>query len=144
MELNRVHAILIILVLAFIYSFYIATRNDLPNFLVKANHGCIYGCETCEQYTLKRGASYIIEDIEAKEKKKLDNCLFTAWNFSHFIMYAVITTIAPEYYVEFAAMGVGFEIYECWRYQCDDYMDFVANCMGIGTGLLINQTFIKQ
>jgi hypothetical protein len=39
---------------------------------------------------------------------------------------------------------VGFEIYECWRYQCDDYMDFVANCMGIGTGLLINQTFIKQ
>jgi hypothetical protein len=54
-------------------------------------------------------------------------------------MYALLTYILPEFAIPFMFMGIGFEYYEYKVYDCGDYMDVIANNIGILTGLLLSK-----
>lgn len=122
----------VILLIAYIYSFYIAPNENIPETLKNINHYCFYNCtDKCSV----RGGSYIIESEE--ESKKIDKCLFTSWNASHFILYLILGYYYPQYYIKLALLGVAFEGYEHVKYDCADGMDIIANIAGLtlGTGI---------
>lgn len=146
-----IYVVIIIFLLCFVYSFHIATNPNIPIYLKKLNHSCVYGCNIninkcsnsnkCSNIILPRGKSYIIEDIDYITKNKLDNCSFTSWNLSHYLMYTIVTALCPEFALHFFTLGVLFEGYEWAVYDCHDMMDIAANTAGIGTGLLISKAF---
>jgi hypothetical protein len=140
---NKVAAgyILAILVMTYFYCFYVATHPKLPKKIRDIHHSCVFGeCQNnnCKKVISYRGDNYTIEDIDAKKKDKIRNCSFTFWNLSHFTLYAILTYLCPEFYMEFFLMGIGFEAYECVVYDCHDVMDVIANTAGIATGLFVS------
>ncbi len=135
--------IAIILALTYFYCFYVAPHPDIPQKMKDMHQSCLLGeCknDTCQKIIDKRGDNYIIEKTDEARRQRIRNCSFTFWNFSHFMLYAVITFMCPEFYMEFFLMGLGFEVYECYVYDCHDAMDIVANSAGIGTGYLLAST----
>jgi hypothetical protein len=134
-----VYVVITIFIITYTYSFYVAPNPKIPQVMKDMHHSCVYGCSTenCRNVVLPRGRSLILEDISEEERYKLSNCSFTFWNLSHYLMYTVITSICPEYALQFFALGILFEGYEWYKYDCHDYMDIFANTSGIITGLAI-------
>lgn len=129
--------IALILALTYFYCFYVATYSGIPQKLKDMHQSCLLGeCknDTCQKIIDQRGDNYIIEKTDEVRKRRIKNCSFTFWNLSHFMLYAVITFLCPQMYMEFFIMGLGFEVYECYMYDCHDAMDIVANTAGILAG----------
>ena len=128
---------LIILVLVYIYCFYIATHENIPVCIKKIQEACLYGCndESCKSNVLPKGTSYIINDEEASRKS--ESCIISSWNVSHFILYTLLSYLNPTMWRELIGMGVAFEVYEHYAYNCEDVMDIFANTAGVILGSYI-------
>ena len=137
-----IYVVIVLFMLTFMYSFYIAPHPKLPDSVKNLNHGCVYGCSPSTLKHLPRGSNYFIEESTPETKQKLDSCLFTAWNLSHLILYFFVTMACPEYALEFFGLGVAFEGYEWYAHGCEDIMDLFANGAGILAGLAVNKRFM--
>lgn len=125
--------IIVVILITYIYSFYIAPNKNIPEILKNINQKCIIGCNNCAI----RGGNYIIEDKSMS--KKMDNCLITSWNVSHFVMYAILGYNYPLYLPSLTALGITFEIYEHYRYDCADLMDIPSNIAGLCVGYMLSK-----
>lgn len=134
--------ILSILTLAYIYSLLYAPSieniNDdtFTTSIAKMNKSCLINCnsEKCKKYIMdSRGKKYFIS-IPASEQEHIQNCIITFWGFTHFIMYFILALLVPAFYIELFFIGVGFEIYEFYNFECHDVNDIYLNALGILLG----------
>jgi len=134
--------ILTILSFAYIYSLVYAPSIENSNddsfttSVAKMNKGCLLNCtsENCKKYiTDSRGKQYFIS-IPADEQEHIRGCIITFWGLTHFVMYFILALLVPAFYIELFFIGVGFEIYEYYKFDCHDVNDIFLNTMGILLG----------
>ena len=132
--------VLIILCFTFIYSIIIVPNVKLPKFIEDIHHKCYINCygDVCKKIAKNRGGSYFIES-DASENEKIKNCAVTFWNLTHFILYAVITFLKPQFILQFFKLGIAFELYEYLMYDCADYIDIISNGLGCATGYCLSK-----
>ncbi len=82
-----------------------------------------------------RGSNYFIESKSDVNNTK-SKCLTTVWNLSHLFLYAIIGYIYPDpvSLVSWFSVGVSFEIWEKYAYNCEDPLDVVYNGLGLIIG----------
>lgn len=91
------------------------TDNDTVRRLVEQSRG--------KQYYLTGGTN---------ESSDLSSCGVTIWEASHLLMHLFI-----GYWLDLRyslALGVGFEIYEWWRFGCENVFDVLYNSIGAVAG----------
>jgi len=81
-----------------------------------------------------RGGSYIIGVDDPARNEKMQSCLVTFWGLGHFLTYLLLGVAAPDMFWETFAIGVGFEVYEAYRFDCHDVFDIVLNSAGFLAG----------
>jgi hypothetical protein len=86
--------------------------------------------------TATRGKNYIISDRGGTSSARLKSCLITFWSFAHFMLYFILGLLLPHMFLETFVIGVGFEIFEYYKYDCHDALDIFFNT----TGFLIGRT----
>lgn len=131
--------ILSILTFAYIYSLIYAPLieniNDetISSSISKMNKSCLISCSSkrCKRYVNNnRGEQYFIS-IPPDEQQYIKSCLLTFWGFTHFFMYFILTLLVPAFYFELFFIGLIFEFYEYYRYNCQDINDIYLNTLGI-------------
>jgi hypothetical protein len=134
--------ILTILTFAYIYSLIYAPSIENSNddsfttSISKMNKSCLLNCksDSCKKYISdNRGRQYFIS-IPPSEQEHIKSCIVTFWGFTHFLMYFILAMLVPAFYVELFFIGVGFEIYEYYKFECHDVNDIFLNTMGILLG----------
>ena len=134
--------ILTILTIAYVYALIYApsienaSHNTFEGSVSKINKSCLLNCksENCKDYIAKnRGKQYFIS-IPTHEQEYIKSCVITFWGFTHFFMYFILSLLVPSFYLEFFAIGVLFEIYEYYKYDCHDVNDIYLNTFGILLG----------
>ena len=134
--------IIILFSVAYIYCLVYAPSieniNDdsFTSLISSMNKSCLLNCnsDNCKKYIRNiRGDKYFIS-IPKDEQIHIKNCLITFWGFSHFLLYLFATLILPDFYIEFFFVGIGFELYEYYRFDCHDANDIVLNTLGIIIG----------
>jgi hypothetical protein len=139
-----VNIIIIITILTFayiyciIYAPLIENSNDdsFTTQIANMNKSCLLQCksESCKNYiSNNRGNQYFIS-IPISEQEEIKSCVITFWGFTHFLMYFVLALIVPAFYIELFFIGVMFEIYEYYKYDCHDLNDIYLNVFGILLG----------
>ncbi len=147
-EKNNKYSIRNILLLIFIYSIayyycivYAPTieNNKDDSWVTKLsnmNKSCLVNCKTkeCETHIKNsRGNTYLIS-LPKEEQGYLKKCLITFWGFSHFLLYFVLAFFVPKLYIEEFIIGILFEIWEYYKFDCHDMNDIVLNGIGILLG----------
>lgn len=138
--------ILSILSIAYIYSLVYAPSIENSNddsfttSISKMNKGCLLNCasEYCKKYiTDSRGKQYFIS-MPPSEQEYIKGCIITFWGMTHFLMYFILATLVPAFYVELFFIGIVFEIYEYYKFDCHDVNDVYLNTMGILLGKFLS------
>lgn len=106
----------------------LATRwfPQLENIIEK----CWIDGEFTSNLKFLRGPQYTLTGNEPKK----EFCLVTTWGVSHFIMYAVIGYMFPQFFWESFAIGVAFEGLEWATLECHDVLDIAWNTFGFVFG----------
>jgi hypothetical protein len=134
--------ILTILTIAYIYALIYApaieTSDDdsYTTSIAKMNKSCLLNCKSdgCKKYISdNRGKQYFIS-IPPSEQEHIKSCIVTFWGFTHFLMYFILALLVPAFYIELFFIGVGFEIYEYYKFECHDVNDIFLNSFGILLG----------
>lgn len=139
-NIRQVIAIIMLYVLAYIYSLIIAPLYSKEKDGINRIHeSCVYGCEICKHATKYRGNNYYIgTSMLESDKKNITKCILTFWGCSHALLYALIGYIAPNLFIETFVLGVVFEIYEKYKFNCEDPLDILWNSLGFIIGAQIN------
>lgn len=107
----------------------------------KIHEGCVLGCKAqdaqCQNdwwtsLTQYRGKNYYI----GLDKTPNRFCFATFWSMSHFILYAFLGYMAPDYFWTTFLIGAAFEWYEHEYYDCHDLLDIGFNTAGFLVGRL--------
>jgi hypothetical protein len=139
---TNIMLILSVLTIAYIYSLIYAPSieniNDgsFTTSIAKMNKSCFLACKTqkCKKYISKsRGKQYFIS-IPSEDQEHIKSCIITFWGLTHFIMYFILTFIFPDFYIELFFIGIGFEVYEYFKFDCHDINDIYLNTLGILLG----------
>jgi hypothetical protein len=85
-----------------------------------------------------RGDNYLIGIEDPVKNERMKNCLVTFWGVAHFALYFVLGVAAPDMFWETFAIGVGFEIYENYKFDCHDVLDVGLNSAGFLLGRLFS------
>jgi hypothetical protein len=138
--------ILTILTVAYIYCLVYAPSIESSNddsfttLIANMNKSCLINCKSddCKSYIDKsRGAQYFIS-IPEDEQTHIKSCIITFWGFTHFLLYFVLALIVPDFYIELFFIGISFEIYEYYKYDCHDMNDIALNTGGIILGRFLS------
>lgn len=134
--------IFVILTFAYIYSIIYApsiensSDDSFTTSIAKMNKSCLLNCKSkqCKDYIgIGRGKQYFLS-IPVSEQEHIKSCIITFWGFTHFVMYFILALCVPAFYVELFFIGIGFEVYEYYNYDCHDTNDIFLNTMGILLG----------
>jgi hypothetical protein len=87
-----------------------------------------------------RGANYIIGKPPTGGVDGGSQAI-TFWGMSHFALYALIGAMCPGMFWPSLFVGIGFEAYECKKYNCEDLLDIALNTSGFLAGMGIRQVF---
>ena len=120
------------------------------NSLYKILHKCGYYNESdsIEFLTSTRGSNYYTfsddTKIVNKKEKELDKknhmyCLISLWALTHVGLYIVIGFYCPNLFIETFIIGVLFEFFEKYYWNCQDSLDVIFNSIGFGIGYSINK-----
>ena len=133
-------AAILLYVASYIYALkfavYIGTCNkkwcrNVNNYHEKCMVNCgEYSCGL----TTTRGENYYIGVTGEEQKDVLNKCLVTFWGGSHFILYLLLGFFCPNLFWQTFILGVLFEIYEEYMYDCHDALDVVLNTAGFLIG----------
>lgn len=132
--------VIILYIVAYIYSIHFAVtitgRKDGTYGKINNMHeSCIIGCPSdANILTQYRGKNYYIGGTDGEKQSMLNSCLATFWSFSHFLLYSAIGFLAPDLFWDTFFIGVMFEAYESWAFDCHDLMDIVYNTSGFIVG----------
>lgn len=137
-------------VIAYIYCIMVATyiqRNQDTSPLYKAindlHESCLLPCEaeTCKTLTSQRGSNYYIGATSEERKDQLGTCLFTYWSLQHFLFFFALGFLTPDLMFEALSIGLLFEIYEYYRFDCHDVLDLLLNTLGFLAGNYLARTW---
>ena len=138
-------AIYIITILVYIIAYVLAIEiapkislcdSEMCTKFNKTHKSCIIENSTIARIsTVGRGNKYFIG--EGDNPTTLNNCVLTFWGSTHFLLYFVLGIIAPNLFWETFAVGVGFEIYEYYKFKCHDVFDIILNSSGFLIGKYI-------
>lgn len=143
---KNVMTILLISIIAYIYCIIFAPyiekykNNSVSKFIDKIHKTCFFNCKSkqCKQYMEKcRGENYFIA-TPVYEQLSIKGCILTFWGATHFLFYFILTFLFPNFYIEFFIMGIGFEVYEYYKFNCHDYNDIFLNTFGIILGNVLS------
>jgi hypothetical protein len=127
----------IVYIYCIIFAPYVEQNNTgLFSYIDKMHKKCLYSCKSdqCYEYMINtRGENYFISTPIYKQKS-IKKCMFTFWGFTHFIFYLILSFLFPSFYMEFIIIGILFEIYEYYRFNCHDFNDLILNGLGIFIG----------
>ena len=128
--------VLFLYIIAYIYSLVYAPMiaNDKDHFINKLHEKCLYECDVCRIITSGRGDNYYIAAMTPEKQKQLNKCLFSFWGLTHFILYVFIGYFAPDLFYETFIVGIVFEVFEFYKYDCADPLDIVWNTLGFIVG----------
>lgn len=106
----------------------------------KMQHGCLIStnCNICTKY---RGNNYTLAKTN-HDKEKLKKCFLTTWGLSHILFNATMAFIFPMHLCELFAMGVIWEGFEHFIWDCMDPLDIVMNASGLILGRIARQCTI--
>lgn len=109
---------------AFVYSLYI-----VPNFsfLDSFHSRCIQTINI--DLSFLRGKNYYLNDETSTEKNK--NCLTTMWNGIHVLFYFILGLLFPEHIKILSFLGIAFEVFEFFVFDCHDISDIIYNELGL-------------
>lgn len=128
--------------------------------LRKLSQECIFLPETpiTEILTSWRGSKYYVLTLD-KEKRERENhlfenekdivhkrryCLMTMWAFTHMWLYLIIGFYCPKLFFASFFVGVLFEYFEGYFFQCHDALDIVFNSLGFLIGYQLQKWVFKQ
>ena len=123
-------------VVAYIYSIIIQPKigQSLDPHLIKFNayqDMCIVNGKYAPSFLYSgRGKDYII----GKDTNTLADCFVTFWGFSHFVLYVILGYYCPNKFYTTLFIGIAFEIYEWYQFNCADPLDIVFNILGFAFG----------
>jgi hypothetical protein len=118
-----------------IFTFMEGWPDETQEKINKVQATCLVKCESkCDKVTKLRDDSYYTTGI-ANAKK----CIFTLWEFSHFLFHIAI----GYYYNIYASVGisVGYEIYEHYVRDCGSLLDLIWNFSGFLVGTTLRYGF---
>ncbi|AYV81799.1 MAG: hypothetical protein Harvfovirus63_2 [Harvfovirus sp.] len=131
---------ILLYIAAYIYALKIAVgighcNDELCKKINSVHENCIMGCDhkSCA-LTKSRGSNYFIGITDEEKKANLDRCLVTFWGATHFILYFLLGVLTPDLFWETFTVGVAFEIYEYYKYDCADGLDIILNTIGFLLG----------
>jgi hypothetical protein len=139
--------IIILYVLAFIYSIVIAPKlagadeGTLASSINTVHETCVAGCRANICKLSIRGDSYYIGATDDNKRSKLSKCATTFWGMTHYALYFAIGFLFPGCFWETFAVGIGFEAFEAMAFGCHDTFDIFLNSAGFFTGSMLNKTF---
>lgn len=119
------------------YTFCFSDNLYIKKIREKMHGACYIECDTKECLSWQnfaKGEQYFIDDYSARDQ----HCPMGAWELSHFIFHIFIGYALNIYYS--LGVGVGFEIYEHYAYQCSSYFDILLNTVGAIVGVLIRHS----
>lgn len=112
--------------------------NKIPG-VEKINYTCLISCQgdTCKDIVKKsRDENYWLEPKGVKVDK---NCLFSAWEMTHFIFHIAL---GYEYgFIISLYFSVMFEIYENVIFSCGSLLDIGWNAIGGLIGMYLKKYF---
>jgi hypothetical protein len=140
--LNGILIIIIILFICFILCFYDGAEfvNLRANYLHKQ---CYYNCgtEKCKDFMKSvKGVNYyngddkLLEDTQ-DETLRYEDCIVGFWELSHLVLHIFIGYFLNIYYS--LALGVGFELFEYYKWNCEGYLDILFNTAGALIGIYL-------
>lgn len=121
-------ALMIIGIMMYIFIFYII--DSLGETVMKIQYMCLAKCktDTCRSITTNfRDSSYFMTADSNPQ-----DCWFTMWELSHMMTHAFI-----GYFFNIQTslgVGVGFEIFEHYAYDCGSVLDVLWNTVGFSIG----------
>jgi hypothetical protein len=117
----------------FIFMEFKTTSAFINKISTYQDYKCFIPCkkEICTNITkTMRDSNYLVDSL-----KQPNECIFTFWEFSHIILHMLI----GYYYNAYISIGigVGFEIFEHYVYNCGSFMDLFYNSLGLLIGVSI-------
>lgn len=103
-------------------------ENKINYEINKILKPCLIKNNNVGQFVNKyRGERYYLPDPVPPE------CVLTAWNLSHFIMYSILGFFSPSYFFLAMLFGVTWEMLE-YHVGCADASDLLMNLFGFMFG----------
>ena len=135
-NINKKNILCVGLILAtlFIIIFHISRHVlETSSFAQGINGICVVSCKNSEP--LKKfvktckGSDYWLDSGDCKFEY---DCFMSIWELTHIYLHIII-----GYYLDLRyslAIGVGFEFYERYSYNCENLMDIIWNTLGCVIG----------
>lgn len=139
--------LIIILLIAYLYCIVFAVfasdnkeHNPILNAFNTMHESCIARCDldVCIKSTGTRGTNYYIGST-TENGNNLSNCIMTFWNFTHLILFFILGLLFANLWVEIAAIGILFEIYEYYKFNCHDVLDIFYDLTGLFIGVILSR-----
>ena len=121
-------------------------KSPYLKYILPLHTKCVlYVKKKLPNYILKyRGKKYFwFNDSDGKDysvEKKLKKCLFTLWSISHYVLYFIIGFLSPQFFICSMCISIFFEIYEYYKWECQDLLDIFINFFGFLSGYIIRKT----
>ena len=135
-------------IIAYVYAIEIAPvlpHIDIP-IVKKINsihESCVVKCDaTAGLVGMGRGSTYFIG--KNNNPAEMNKCLVTAWGLSHYLFYLTLGAVFPNLFIETFLIGVSFELYEKYKFGCEDSMDILLNSLGFASGWLIRRKLFDK
>ena len=105
------------------------------------NNYCFINCkeDICKNVTkFSRGGTYLL----SSDCMDHTECLFTVWEASHLLLHIGMGYSLNAYFS--VAIGIIFEIFEYYVYDCASILDIFWNTLGMLIGVYIRYYFAKK
>jgi len=136
----KILGVFIFCLLTYIFLFHIAEKH-FPTLDKLTYETCIIPCkyDKCTKFiNATKGSNYYLSKYETQWNRT--NCLVTPYEISHFIFHIFIGYFLNIYYS--LTIGIGFEVWEYYVYNCENYMDIVFNTLGALMGTAIRTYYL--
>jgi hypothetical protein len=134
----------VLYILAYIYCLEVAPlipgyKNEPYNTINMIHESCIFNNNFLKALTYGRGKNYYINSNASFD----ENCIVTFWGLTHFLFHIIVGFFFPYLFWQVFVIGVGFEIYEYFAYDCADPLDIVLNTAGFIVGSYLNDMIVN-
>lgn len=132
---QKIQALIIICLCMYIYIFHISQRL-YDKYKIEVDEFCLYECNTplCKNIVKNsRDSGYFLHD----KLYEADKCGLTWYEITHVIFHIFI----GYYYNIYVSLGVGigFEIFERYKFNNGSYLDILYNMLGFVIGYNIRK-----
>lgn len=140
---NNYIIILFLYIIAYIYAIEFAQiitdcsqteKKKKCGYVEEIHRSCIMKTKNLNSIIKQgRGNKYYIN----ADNTDVNDCLITYWGLSHFCLYFLFGYFTPDFFWETFFLGIGFEFYEKYMFDCHDIFDIFLNTIGFKCGQIM-------